>query len=191
MRDLPVIAMTANAMVGDREKALAAGMNDHIAKPIVVDQMFSTLARWLVPGRGQGAAAREPAAGNARLHALPGVDATAALARMRSNEGLFERMLLRFLETDRDVVRRFEDSWVQGHSEDARRVAHDLGTVAGTLGMQGLREAALALEGACRANDAVAVGASLAQVAGQIEPILQGLDTWAASRHQRESADPA
>ena len=48
-RDLPVIAMTANAMVGDREKVLAAGMNDHIAKPINVTEMFATLARWVRP----------------------------------------------------------------------------------------------------------------------------------------------
>ncbi|MGM9489297.1 response regulator [Ideonella sp. YS5] len=48
-KDLPVIAMTANAMVGDREKALAAGMNDHIAKPIDVNHMFATLARWVRP----------------------------------------------------------------------------------------------------------------------------------------------
>jgi len=48
-KSLPVIAMTANAMVGDRDAALAAGMNDHIAKPINVDEMFATLARWVVP----------------------------------------------------------------------------------------------------------------------------------------------
>jgi CheY-like chemotaxis protein len=47
LQDLPVIAMTANAMMGDREAALAAGMNDHIAKPINIDEMFATLARWL------------------------------------------------------------------------------------------------------------------------------------------------
>ena len=46
-RDLPVIAMTANAMVGDREKVLDAGMNDHIAKPIRVEELFATLARWI------------------------------------------------------------------------------------------------------------------------------------------------
>jgi PAS domain S-box-containing protein len=51
--DLPVIAMTANALLGDRERALAAGMNDHIVKPIVVDEMYETLARWVRPSRPQ------------------------------------------------------------------------------------------------------------------------------------------
>jgi len=48
-RALPVIALTANAMVGDRDKALAAGMDDHIAKPIKLEQLFATLARWVHP----------------------------------------------------------------------------------------------------------------------------------------------
>ncbi len=49
-RSLPVIAMTANVMAGDREKALEAGMNDHIAKPINVREMLTTMAKWIAPG---------------------------------------------------------------------------------------------------------------------------------------------
>jgi PAS domain S-box-containing protein len=49
LRGLPVIALTANAMVGDRAKALAMGMNDHIAKPIKFEELFATLARWVRP----------------------------------------------------------------------------------------------------------------------------------------------
>jgi CheY-like chemotaxis protein len=49
LRELPIIAMTANTMAGDRDKAIAAGMNDYIAKPIDVDEMFATLARWVPP----------------------------------------------------------------------------------------------------------------------------------------------
>jgi two-component system sensor histidine kinase/response regulator len=48
-KDLPIIAMTANAMAGDREKVLQAGMWDHIAKPLNVADMFATLAKWIKP----------------------------------------------------------------------------------------------------------------------------------------------
>src|SRR6202011_2760423 len=49
LTNLPVIAMTANAMAGDREKVLAAGMNDHIVKPINADELFASLAQWVRP----------------------------------------------------------------------------------------------------------------------------------------------
>ena len=60
---LPIIAMTANAMSGDKEKVLAVGMNDHIAKPLSVDQMFATLAHWIRPlrERANGSSASEQA----------------------------------------------------------------------------------------------------------------------------------
>jgi CheY-like chemotaxis protein len=48
-KDLPIIAMTANAMAGDREKVLSAGMWDHIAKPLNVGEMFATIAKWIKP----------------------------------------------------------------------------------------------------------------------------------------------
>ena len=57
-RNLPVIAMTADAMVGDRERVLAVGMNDHIAKPIKLEEMFATLARWVRPRRQKAEAGR-------------------------------------------------------------------------------------------------------------------------------------
>jgi CheY-like chemotaxis protein len=52
LQKLPVIAMTANVMSGDREKVLAACMNDHIGKPINVEEVFATLARWVHPAGG-------------------------------------------------------------------------------------------------------------------------------------------
>ena len=50
-KDMPVIAMTANAMKGDREKVLAVGMNDHIPKPFKLDDMYATMAKWIKPGK--------------------------------------------------------------------------------------------------------------------------------------------
>ncbi|MES2346200.1 MAG: response regulator, partial [Pseudomonadota bacterium] len=85
---LPIIAMTANAMAGDRELALAAGMNDHISKPLNVAGMFATMARWIRPVHraaavGSAAIAAETvgAAGPDALPAhLAGIDQRAGLA---------------------------------------------------------------------------------------------------------------
>lgn len=56
LQNLPVIAMTANAMVGDRAKVIEAGMNDHIAKPLNFQDMFAVLARWVQPAAEASAA---------------------------------------------------------------------------------------------------------------------------------------
>ncbi len=181
LRDLPVIAMTANAMVGDRERTLAAGMNDHIAKPINVDEMFATLARWIVPRRPTAPAADAAGAG-ADFRPVPGMDLSAALEHLGGNESLLARTLQRFLAAERDFATRFASTWTAGDTAAARRMAHDLQSVAGTLGMDGLRQAAIALEEACHAGDAPAVDARLQEVSVLIEPILQGVQSWADAR---------
>ena len=56
-KGLPIIAMTANAMAGDKEKVMQAGMNDHIAKPLNVAAMFTTMAKWIKPTGGAGSPA--------------------------------------------------------------------------------------------------------------------------------------
>jgi two-component system sensor histidine kinase/response regulator len=62
LQDLPIIAMTANAMASDREQCLKAGMNDHIGKPIDPDELFSVLLRWARPGAVE--VTREPSLGS-------------------------------------------------------------------------------------------------------------------------------
>ncbi|KQV94983.1 hypothetical protein ASC87_25630 [Rhizobacter sp. Root1221] len=189
LRDLPVIAMTANAMVGDKEKVLACGMNDHIAKPIDIEQLFGTLVRWIAPMRAAASppAPQAPAASAAGVHALPGIDANAALDRLGGDEPVFRRTLLRFLAAYRDFVTQFTDACATGDADRARRMAHDLQSVAGTLGMHGLQERARALEEACTAGSDPRVLARLDDVSGTIRPILDGLEAW----HSQQAASPA
>ncbi|HZX28215.1 MAG TPA: response regulator, partial [Telluria sp.] len=104
---LPVIAMTANAMVGDKEKCLEAGMNDFIAKPVDVAQLFTTLARWVKPAAPPPADAAPAAAPN-ELPPVPGLAMSAALARVGGSTKLMRKLLERFAETQRAAAARIE-----------------------------------------------------------------------------------
>ncbi|MEP7299104.1 MAG: response regulator, partial [Burkholderiales bacterium] len=162
-RDLPIIAMTANAMVGDREKVLEAGMNDHISKPIRVDEMFATLARWMP--RAQLAPA-PPAA----------VDRAAALAAIGGDEALYRRIAGMFVAREAGFVERFTAARAADDEATMERLAHDLKTVAGTLGAMSLSQAAAMLERACSRGAAAAdVDTLLTRVDAQITGAVAAL----------------
>lgn len=164
---LPVIAMTANAMVGDKEKCLAAGMNDFIAKPIDVAQLFATLARWVKVNpaaaaaaataagaaagaeAGSGAAAGGEAAASARaavLPMVPGLKMEAALQRMGGNAALMRKLLERFIETQIDAMARIAAAIDANDVDGATRMAHTVKGLAGNLGASGVADSAARVE---------------------------------------------
>jgi CheY-like chemotaxis protein len=143
LKDLPVIAMSANAMAGDREKVIDAGMNDHIAKPIRVDELFGTLSRWVHAG-----STAQRASLATQLPAQQ--DTSGGLAAfLKGNEALYARLLAMFREREGDFEERFRAAREQRDMRAATRCAHDLKSVAGSLGMPELRLAAEELERAC------------------------------------------
>ncbi|HKX42861.1 MAG TPA: response regulator [Burkholderiaceae bacterium] len=178
---LPVIAMTANAMVGDREKALAAGMNDHVPKPVVVDELFSVIARWVhpaMPAPGPGRAARAaPAEAPAPTWSLPGVDASIGLAHTKGDTRLYRRLLDIFFHGERDFVAHFGSACASGDIAAATRLAHDLKSLAATIGAQAVQQAGAALEQACKEQpgDEAALQALLDAAAKQLAIVLEGL----------------
>jgi len=176
LRTLPVIAMTASASAADREQALAAGMNDHIAKPIDIDEVLQTLARWISgPSQHAGSAAAEAL----DLHSLPGVDAARALEGLRGNEKILRRTLLRFLQAHEHFAAAFTAAWSASDPAPARRMAHDLQSLAGMLHMADVRRCGLALEQACAAADEPAVHARLQELSVALQPVIQGLASCA------------
>ena len=176
-RDLPIIAMTANAMKQDLEACLAAGMNDYVTKPVDRAALAATLRKWL-PASARAASA-EPGSGGemagtaqaddaaqaaAPPLALDGINVSGALSRLGIGADALQRMLIRFADGQAATVRDIRAS-VDAHDTDgAARAAHALAGAAGNLGADALREAAKALETAARRGERDLTG-----LAGRVE----------------------
>ena len=164
---LPIIAMTANAMTGDRELALESGMNDHISKPLNVAAMFATMARWIRP---------IPKAPGESV--LAGIDQVAGLATCMGKQALYRRMLIKFRDSQGQFLQAYQAALLDSDADAAARVAHTLRGTAGNIGAAGVAAAATALELACRAGAAPEVLAPLvAAVERALTPVLSGLAT--------------
>jgi PAS domain S-box-containing protein len=172
---LPIIAMTADAMAGDRDKVLAAGMNDHIAKPLDVRRMFETIARWIHPATPM--ASTTPAAVlEAESHGLtlPGIDTRAGLARMLGKASFYVKQLRKFAEHQAAFVARFQEA--EADPEVQKRLAHTLKGVAGNIGAINLQAAAGELEQTCgTSGGSVDRSKALAVVAAELKTVIDGL----------------
>jgi two-component system, sensor histidine kinase and response regulator len=160
-KDVPIIAMTAHAMASDQERCLAAGMNDHVAKPIDPEGLIRTLVRWLGKEKGmaqereikarQGIKRKgETPTENETTKGLPvelyGIDRENGLKRVMGNEKLFQKIILEFCSSFSSTAAEIESLITRGHREEARKLAHTINGTAGILGARGLQQAAAALE---------------------------------------------
>jgi CheY-like chemotaxis protein len=214
-KELPIIAMTANAMAGDREKVLEAGMWDHIAKPLNVGEMFATIAKWIKPKNapetiainptttradgqfdakplGQTAGAAAVTGAPAGLAALVGIDSKAGLATAMGNEKLYTRLLVKFRDSQGDFAKLFAEARQDADASAAARAAHTLKGTAGNIGAKGVQAAAAELEHAYLVNaTAQEIDQLLATTLEQLKPVIAGLQglgettTPAASRSEQ------
>jgi PAS domain S-box-containing protein len=176
---LPVVAMTANAMVGDRERCLAAGMNDHIGKPIEPEDLWTVLVRWIRPR--PEVPVLDPTAPVIAVIGLParisGLDMTAALRRVLGKKALYLSMLRTFRASQEtaplEVLRALEgDDW-----DSAERIAHTLKGALGNIGGIGLQTRAERLEAAIRDRlPRVAVEDRVRDLEGPLEELIAELD---------------
>ncbi len=167
-----VIAMTANAMKGDKERCITAGMDDYLSKPIVRENLYSTMARWL---SGEATSKRtkadsevpEESVNGSSTEELPVFDAELALERAGDNEDLLDELVSRFEQENSDVVDRILDALDAEDRETAHRLAHTVKGMAASLAGAEVERTAGILE------EALASGA----VSTQIERHVCDLDT--------------
>ena len=134
LRELPVIAMTAHAMIGDRERFLAAGMSDYVAKPIEEEELMRVLGRWLstlAPAEGPEIDAAPPRP--TVPDALPGLALAAGLRRVSGDRGLYARLLADFA-ADAGRAATARRLLADGEPDRAADELHSLKGSAATLG---------------------------------------------------------
>jgi two-component system sensor histidine kinase/response regulator len=151
---LPIIALTAHAMVEERRRAMESGMNDQITKPIDPQALIQTMGRFY---RQSDASApgvvRERAAGSTDFAAVPGVDVEAGLQRVAGNRVLYRDLLKRFEESQAEAVASIRSALAEKDRSAAEGIAHTLKGVAGNIGAKGVHAAAAAVEQSIRKNE--------------------------------------
>jgi len=168
-REIPIIAMTANAMKQDLDACLAAGMNDTVIKPIDRRALVETLRRWLPGTQADSASTQTPARqkkGIARIvetgeadvavetPALEGIEVKSTLRRLGLPFDSLRKMLIRFAAGQQKILDQLVEGVRTGNAPAVAAQAHALAGSAGNLGADSLRDAARALERAARENRA-------------------------------------
>ena len=185
--DLPIIALTADAMKGTREKVLGAGMSDYLTKPLEVDKLYATLARCIAASALQAARTEARQAGaprDARLSAtdlvLPGIDQRAGLRVCNGNEVLYIKLLKMFRQGQADfgspIHAALQDADRNTGRKAVRLSAHTLRGSAASIGAKWVAAAAAELEQACQENAPQArLEALRDQVLLELAPVMAGL----------------
>ncbi|MBW3696936.1 response regulator [Vibrio sp. T187] len=148
--DVPIIAMTANVMERDKEKALACGMSDIIAKPIDVGSMFATLANWVSPANpatlvvnlDEDTPETEPSTLNDDLDGIDGLNIKLGLLRANDNHTLYRKLVNRFVDAYSEREALHEGL----NGTEHKRYLHTLKGVAGNLGASDLHKLCEELE---------------------------------------------
>lgn len=145
LKDIPIIAMTAHALVEDRQRCLEAGMDEHITKPLDAGELVKTLSRWLkVEKVTRIQRVGDPVPGLA----LKRFDVESGIKRLNGNKALYLSLLKDFGASHGDFVKRLRD---QPTVEACMAMAHSLKGVAGNLGAKEVYNAAYAIEHEARA----------------------------------------
>jgi PAS domain S-box-containing protein len=185
---IPIVAMTAHAMKGDRERCLDAGMDDYVSKPIDPRDVAAAIARRLPsetadarPSAPNKPAPAPPPASDGRAGLDPGLpDRASLLNRLGGDEEMFVEIIKIFLEDVPKQLAGMDTALAAGDARTLRRLAHTLKGSSGTAGAAALQQASLALETAAASGDLVAAAPLIAPVKDLFAVVLDTMSRWVA-----------
>jgi len=174
---IPIIAMTAHAMQGDRERCLAAGMNDYLAKPVSSPEVAVKLSRWLGAGAGGRSRRRQAGEYGAQAAGKPVVfDLQTMLQRLLGDRALARTVIGGFLQ---DIPRQLQVLQEQLAEEDAaaaERQIHTIKGAAANVSGECMQAVAQEMEKAARAGDLALVRQRMSELEKQFERLRQAME---------------
>ena len=189
--ELPIIAMTANAMQSDREACRAAGMNDHVAKPIEPRDLFACMLRWVryrapVDDKASAKPGELAVLGGSQAGAEPtvptgiaGLDVELGLRRVLGKKPMYVNMLRKFAAGQQGAVDTALQSLDAGDWDTALRTVHTTKGVCGNIGAAGVQSQAGELEEAIKERQPrETLDALAAQLRSTLEPLVAALVAW-------------
>ncbi|MBF0446908.1 MAG: response regulator [Magnetococcales bacterium] len=191
-KNIPIIAITANAIRGDRERCLESGMNDYITKPIRQLALFSCLAKWIKP-MSDADKNREEAEIIPELPSHPeveGLNTVLGLDILDGDRSLYLILLKQFIQSNTDTIENICQQLEKGNTQSAIFLVHSLKGAAGHLGAAQLHKAASKLEASLRADRYNYSNDFCLQLKSQLDRVFHDAKIYCASETQQDSPSP-
>ena len=181
LKDLPVVAMTADAMSGVRETVLESGMNDYITKPIEPYLLWEAMVKWIEPGNRKLPDSYVPQpdgedtdSGNIVVPEVEGLDIASGLTRVSGNLKLYKSLLKKFFDEYSDIELLINKSAEKGYREETVRIAHSAKGASGNLGASLIQLKMAEIEKKLKNNEDYR--AELSDAAGMVKTLFENAE---------------
>ncbi len=193
-RDLPILAMTSDAISGVKEKCMAAGMNDFLTKPIDTDEFFTTLGKY-IKSRGSHTVEHRETIGEQPdqdekniLKSIPGLQMDKALKRINNNLNLYVKLLRKFSDNYHEFTIHLRKKLEQGEVEEAERMVHTLKGVSGHIGAKDLHNYISMLDRKLKKKAEIDLTAVTDELNKLLTPLIAAINRFLQETGNQESS---
>lgn len=185
--EVPIIAMTADAMTGVKEKCLELGMNDMVTKPIDQDEMFGTMVEWIKPvehrARDFGTNKENRRSKDKKeimdveIPNIKGLNIEGALKRVNNKKKLYLSILEKFYLSNQNFIAEIKNTLDKGEQKTAERLIHTLKGVSGNIGADSLHENTKLVEASIHEKDLAKIEDGLNKLDAELNKLFENISS--------------